>query len=468
MLLLAQATLCRARHSWRRVLDTCSRTQTTFRRLFTILIPTPNNFSWRPRQTPVGLAISQLDRTRVQLGVALPDTSNHVVMARPGPFTARSRSGCGYNMSECLTLRESPTPAPLAARCGSVRRIRLSCGSTPCQSHAMPDNESANSHLTLAVCIPIFNDWQSAALLLEQLDRIAAGDSMQWSVTFIDDGSTEPIPQSTEHTVGGVANVRVLRLRRNLGHQRAIAVGLTYLYENEAPDLVVVMDGDGEDDPQYIPKLAQRCLELNSARVVFAQRTKRTEGAMFRVGYWFYRTLHRILVGRKIEVGNFSIIPRSVLARLVGVSEMWNHYAASVVHARLPTAMIPVPRAHRLAGESRMNILSLVTHGLSAISVYSELVGVRGLVLFCAAMTVLSLAIVAVVAVRFLTSLAVPGWATSAIGLLVVSLLNLTSLSMFTVLFALRSRTESSFLPLRDYRYLVLDVVQWRGESSVR
>ena len=313
---------------------------------------------------------------------------------------------------------------------------------------------------SLVVCIPIFNDWQSAILLLERLDSALEQMKVQVDVLLVDDGSTEPRPEAEFHfkTLGRVS---VLTLRRNVGHQRAIALALTHLHETANHDFVVVMDGDGEDDPKYIPLLVGRCLQTQSRRAVFAQRAKRSEGWLFRFGYFGFKLVHRLLVGRKVEVGNYSVLPRCILQRLVAISEMWNHYAAAVFHARLPVDMLPVPRAHRLAGRSKMNILSLVTHGLSAISVYSDVVGSRILAMLTLGGAVIAAGIVGVVLVSTLTELAIPGWATNAVGLLLISLLNLALMSMFMLLFTLRARTEYSFLPLRDYQYFILNETEW-------
>lgn len=314
---------------------------------------------------------------------------------------------------------------------------------------------------TLAICIPVFNDWTSASLLLARLDELASGQAMRWDVLFVDDGSTEPFPSATGETMRHLRSVKVLRLRRNLGHQRAIAIALAHLHEHGDHHFIAVMDGDGEDDPAFLTPLLERCKRGGTSEVVFAQRVKRSEGLAFRVGYWLFRVLHRLLVGRKVEVGNFSVVPRTALARLVGVSELWNHYAASVFHARLPTAMIPVPRAKRLAGQSKMNVVSLATHGLTAISVYSEVVGVRALLVLSMAMLTVLFAAGVVVAIRLFSDLSIPGWATTTFGLLILALINLATLCTFMGLFALRARTDASFVPLRDYHYYVLELLEW-------
>jgi glycosyltransferase involved in cell wall biosynthesis len=311
--------------------------------------------------------------------------------------------------------------------------------------------------MNVAVCVPVYNDWPSVLVLLARIDAVASSLGVRMDVVLIDDGSSEPPLEVLDAAPNSLGRVSILRLRRNLGHQRAIAIGLTHLYVAASHDVVVVMDGDGEDRPEDVPRLLERCLEKDRLPIVFAQRAKRSGSLSFRLGYAVYKLLHRVLVGSKVEVGNFSAVPRSALARLVSVGETWNHYAAAVYHARIPTELVPIARARRIAGESKMNLTALVSHGLSAISVFSDVVGVRVLTMVAFAILAALVGVIAVVAVRFATDLAIPGWATNAAGILVVSLLSLTLISMLMALFTLRSRSEYGFLPLRDYEHFVLD-----------
>jgi hypothetical protein len=308
----------------------------------------------------------------------------------------------------------------------------------------------------ISVCIPVFDDWASAYAVAERLDAVADDLGAPVRVLFVDDGSSEPAPARPLPALGRVVEVSTLRLRRNLGHQRAIAVGLAHLHETRLGDLVVVMDGDGEDAPADVKTLIDRCRALGDAKVVFAARRKRTEGVVFRLGYVTYKILHLLLTGRGINIGNFSVIPPTLLPRIMGVPELWNHYAAGVIHARIPVATVGIDRSKRIVGTSKMNLVALATHGMSAISVFGDVAGMR-LLTATSGLALLSLtALSGVVVVRFTTDLAIPGWATSAAGLLCVIVLNLLMLSVVFVLFVLQSRNVAHFLPLRDYRFYVL------------
>jgi polyisoprenyl-phosphate glycosyltransferase len=319
--------------------------------------------------------------------------------------------------------------------------------------------------LKLVVLMPVYDDWQPARALIEQLNGVLVASAVSASILLVDDASLTPPPVPLlDGQAKNVQSIERLRLRRNLGHQRAIAIGLCFLHQERPCDAVIVMDADGEDKPGDVAKLIQRYSELGGTHVVFAERTRRSESAIFRIFYGIYRVLHRILTGMPVKVGNFSIVSHDHLATLSVVSELWNHYAASVYKARLPVALLPTTRGRRLAGESKLNFVGLVIHGLSAISVFADTVGVR-LMLGIGAFMLLSLALVGlVVGVRLGTTLAIPGWATSAIGLLLIIVLQMLTLVVGLTFSVLFNRNSLTFLPVRDYQYFVGEVSTLHGQ----
>jgi len=308
----------------------------------------------------------------------------------------------------------------------------------------------------LLILMPIYNDWDAVGLLLPSLDRVLAGAGLIADVLLVDDGSTvRPPAHWNAQAWRALGRIEVLALRRNVGHQRAIAIALAFVEQHLSPDVLVVMDGDGEDAPEDVPRLLA-CLDHNHRnKVVFAERTKRSETVMFRVFYALYRWAHVLLTGIPVRVGNFSVIPCTQLRRLVVVSELWNHYAAAVFKARAPRTSVPTVRAPRLAGRSRMNFVDLVTHGLSALSVHSELIGVRLLVVTATLIAVMASGLLAVLAIRFFTDLAIPGWASTVVGLLLVLLLQAAAFAAFFAFLVLHARSQPTFIPLRDYDYFV-------------
>jgi polyisoprenyl-phosphate glycosyltransferase len=316
---------------------------------------------------------------------------------------------------------------------------------------APPDGDSR-----VTILIPIFNDWDAAALLLDDLDRSLDGFPLRPQVLLVNDGSTEPRPQGfAQREFRTLAHVDVLELRRNVGHQRAIAIGLVYLYQNLPCRAVVVMDGDGEDQPSSIPLLAAKFFKQDDRYIVFAARAKRLERFTFRFLYQVYRGVHWILTGDSVRVGNFSMIPFQTLARLAVTPEIWNHYAAAVIRSGVAWTSIPLARGRRIAGQSKMNFIGLLLHGLSAFFVYGEIVGARLLIAIAILMLLGVVVIGGAAGAHFWGSLNVPGLFAYIAGLLGVILCLAVLIALILVFTVIGSRVNVGFLPVRDCPYFV-------------
>ena len=308
----------------------------------------------------------------------------------------------------------------------------------------------------IVILIPLYDDWSACKLLLASLDEALMGKIAAADVLLVDDGSSQTIPVDFARDRPQVLKrVDVLKLRRNLGHQRAIAIGLSYIWEHVPCETIVLMDSDGEDDPADVPRLLARYAQDSGERIIFAERTRRSESWTFILFYRLYKALHRLLVGLKVRVGNFSVIPRGRLDSLIVVSELWNHYAAAVVKSRQPFDTVPTRRANRLAGRSRMDFVRLVAHGLSAISVFGDIIGVRLLVATFGLIALTIVGLGTTVMLRLATDLPIPGWATSTFGILTVILFQAVMLSIQFSFIVLGGRQGTSFLPCRDYAYFV-------------
>ena len=310
----------------------------------------------------------------------------------------------------------------------------------------------------LIILTPVYNDWKVLGLLLAQLDAELLANGASASVVAVNDGSQDPVDLPAL-SLKALRTVEVLHLRRNLGHQRAIAVGLAYVEANLPCAAVVVMDADGEDQPKDILRMVAEWRQSKADKVVFALRKRRSEGLVFRVCYTLYRWVFKAMTGQAIRVGNFSVIPRSLLRRLVAASEIWNHYASGVQRARVPCIYLPTDRGKRLAGHSTMNFVSLVTHGMSAMSVHAETIGTRMLVLAIVLGLLIVCAMLVVVGVRLFTTLAIPGWATFVLGLLSLMLLQIFFIALFFAGTVLHGRNAYTFLPSRDHSHFV-DVLE--------
>ena len=315
--------------------------------------------------------------------------------------------------------------------------------------------------LHVLITMPVFNDWEAVEMVCLALDRELR--SVTWAdfrLLLIDDGSSQKKDLSFPEGLEKVQTVEILSLRRNLGHQRAIAIALAYVYEHIACDAVVVMDADGEDRPADVPRLLARMRETGSQSIVFAERGRRVEDPLFKALYLGYRIVHRLLTGFGIRFGNFSVVPAQYLPTLVVTSEMWSHYAASVLKLKIPIELVRSDRGQRLAGRSRMNLVALVIHGLTALATFQEVAGTRVLLSGGVLVALILFLIGAVILIRLFTGLGIPGWATYTVGLLLILTAQILAISLGTVFFILSARNNTTFLPIRDYQYFVHNCIR--------
>ena len=300
----------------------------------------------------------------------------------------------------------------------------------------------------MAVVAPVFNDWVCAQELLNRLATLAPG-LPPLSVYLVDDGSTQLAALDPGPWAHLLRDVRVIHAGANLGHQRAIAVGLTQALLDPEVDLLVVIDADGEDDPTGIPSLLAALPESTEA-IVVAQRKQRTEALSFRAFYRLYRAGFTALTGKRLDFGNFSLLTRVAATRLVYMPEMWNHFPAAVMRSKVPLMRVPTDRSNRFHGTSRMNFVALVNHGLAAISTFTDVVFARLMTVVSILVTIFLLAAVAVVAIRFGSTVAIPGWTTTAMGFILLGLFQFLTLLAVMTFTLLSARSNVPSIPVHE------------------
>ncbi|HLH42744.1 MAG TPA: glycosyltransferase [Bryobacteraceae bacterium] len=309
----------------------------------------------------------------------------------------------------------------------------------------------------IAIILPVYNDWAAVRQLLPQIDQALGLVPCRARLLLVNDASDAEPNAAWPRAFRNIEEVSTLHLRRNLGHQRAIAVGLAHIYHNwRGFEALIVMDADGEDRPEHLGALLAKFQAEDGAKVIFAARSKRLESPAFRFFYHAYRILHKALTGIAVRVGNFSVLPPRALRTLMAAPELWNHYAAAVYRARIPHASIFLPRGSRLAGQSKMNFVSLLAHGLSAISIFAEVVAARLLAFTAAAILLIGASAGAFLFVRF----TVPAWIVYSGAIFLIVLVQTLMVSLALAFIIASGRTAAGFLPLRDALFFVDRVEQ--------
>lgn len=310
---------------------------------------------------------------------------------------------------------------------------------------------------SVAVLMPTYNDWLSIAHMLPLLDEIFQKLEMRCHVVIVDDGSSDHSGREliADQSLRAVRTIEEIALIRNHGNQKALAVGFGYVASTLSVDFLIVMDSDHEDRPGDIPALLVKCAQTGGRQVIFAERSKRSENFIFRSFYFAYRCIFRAATGRHISMGNFCVIPAAMVQPTANISELWSHFPASLIRARIPFDRIPTTRGKRLFGTSSMHLVPLVTHAFGAFAIFADVIATRGLVLA----TILSLIMVGVgiliVVLRLATNLVAFGSANILIALLFMMLIQIIGFTILLLMVTSSMRLQPPMIPQRDYRQFV-------------
>jgi glycosyltransferase involved in cell wall biosynthesis len=281
----------------------------------------------------------------------------------------------------------------------------------------------------LIVVTPIYEDTEASSRLFKELSSVFDAKVF---IVAVDDGSIrEPVKVSAIREAGmdGI----VIRLKRNVGHQRAISVGLGYVAEHiSESQTVVVMDSDGEDIPTSIRDLIKP-LKSKNVDIVVAQRKNRVETLKFKAFYSVYKWVFYILSGKKISFGNFMACKPRAVKRLVAMQELGIHFASTVLFSKLRVKTIALDRGPRYAGKSKMNFVGLVLHGFKGLMIFAEDVLVRvGIASAYVAFLSVIGGILAVV--LKLSGYATPGWFSVALGILLLIFLQTGTMTLMILM----------------------------------
>ena len=280
-----------------------------------------------------------------------------------------------------------------------------------------------------AVVMPIYEDQEASTRLFRELSA-EYGDRVY--VVAVDDGSINQ-PVHIEALQSNGLNGVVIQLKRNVGHQRAIAIGINYVADH-FPDMpcTVVMDSDGEDTPQSIRELVAP-MRSPKIDVVVAQRKSRVETFRFKTFYVIYKALFQMFTGRKISFGNFMAVKPTALKRLAAMQELWMHVAGCVLTSKLRVQSTAIDRGPRYAGKSKMNFVSLALHGFRALMVFAEDVLVR-VGIACALVAALAIVASILAIVLKIAGIATPGWFSIVLGILLLMFLQTGAVTLMTLM----------------------------------
>lgn len=149
-----------------------------------------------------------------------------------------------------------------------------------------------NDNLFISVVVPIFNEEGAIQPLYKEIKKTLQKTGEPFEIIFVNDGSTD----DSLFKLKSLEDVVIIDLNRNYGQAVALDAG----FKASKGELVVSLDGDGQNDPRDIPRLFEK-LEKEDLDVVTGWRKNRKDSNHVRFITLAARFLRRFFISDKVQ-----------------------------------------------------------------------------------------------------------------------------------------------------------------------
>jgi len=223
--------------------------------------------------------------------------------------------------------------------------------------------------IPVSVVVPVKDEAGNVAPLAREIAAALKGEAHE--ILFVDDGSTDATAQTLSALKSEIPALRVLRHTRNLGQSRGIRSGVMAA----KGEIIVTLDGDGQNDPADIPKLLAALRADPQATMVSGVRVRRQDSASRRLASRLGNGFRRAMLGDgATDTGcGLKAFRRSTFLELPYFDHIHRFLIALVQREGGKVAFVPVNHRQRLTGSSKYT-----NFGRLLVSV-QDLLGVRWL-----------------------------------------------------------------------------------------
>jgi glycosyltransferase involved in cell wall biosynthesis len=145
--------------------------------------------------------------------------------------------------------------------------------------------------MKLSVVVPVYNEQGNCRKLHREILAVVRTITKNYEIIFVNDNSKD----GTLEELKTLKPVVIVNLGRNTGQSAALKAG----FDHATGDIIVSMDGDGQNDPRDIPRLLK---ELNKGYdVVSGWRKNRKDTAFKRLTSRFGVMLHHMIINDRVH-----------------------------------------------------------------------------------------------------------------------------------------------------------------------
>jgi glycosyltransferase involved in cell wall biosynthesis len=202
----------------------------------------------------------------------------------------------------------------------------------------------------VSIVVPLYDEEGAAAGLAREIATAFAG--WDYEIVMVDDASRDATLSRLDEAVPELPRLRIVRHGRNAGQSRAIRTGVIAA---RAP-VVVMMDGDGQNDPADGPRLARRLIEgpPRLGLVGGERRVRRDSAAKRWASRWANGVRRRLLADQAADTGcGLKAFLREAFIALPYFDHMHRYLPALMIREGYEVAFEPVNHRPRESGRSK-------------------------------------------------------------------------------------------------------------------
>ncbi|MDF1849343.1 MAG: glycosyltransferase family 2 protein [Verrucomicrobiales bacterium] len=205
----------------------------------------------------------------------------------------------------------------------------------------------------VSIVVPFYNEEECVEFVLREICECQPDAE----IIAIDDGSSD----RTAEIISSIEGVTPLLLTENRGQSGALYAGFRYA----SGDILVMLDGDGQNDPADIEKLVE-LVRGGDCDVAVGRRAKRKDTWSRRTASKIANTVRRWFIHDGISDTGCSLkaMHKDHIDLLVPFNGMHRFLPAVFTHAGLKISEIDVNHRERKAGESKYTNLDRAIRGV--------------------------------------------------------------------------------------------------------
>lgn len=216
--------------------------------------------------------------------------------------------------------------------------------------------------------IPVFNDWKSLNRLISEINKeFKKLHDFRNEILIVDDKSTKE-RNILNKNLKYIKKISVIKLSKNSGSQKAIAIGLSFLRKYKKDFFITVMDSDGEDKPSEIIKMLEEAKKFKSF-VITSNRKKREEAFLIRLLYKIHLVLTFIFTFKWISFGNFTSFHSQNLDNILKRNNSCLAHSSAIAK-NCKIKRLFAKRGKRYFDKSNLNLINLIEHSLRVNAVF--------------------------------------------------------------------------------------------------